>query len=526
MVMSRKKVLWVDDEIEFLRSHIMFLETRGYSVTPVFSGDDAIHLIENKLDEFDIVLLDEQMPGKSGLATLDEIKMIAPDLPVVMVTKSEEEELMEKALGRKINGYLTKPVNPSQILLVCKRLLHSKEFMSSQLKQDFIRNFSANRESLQGKMSALEWAKIYRNISKWDIELENTKDEGIRQAHAGQKSDANALFSGFIVANYMRWMNGEGDPPLFSPHVIDEYIIPQLQSSGTTYFVVLDSMRLDQYMMIQSLLKKYFHIDDYTYYSILPSTAEYARISLMAGMYPKEIRKQSPKLWSEAQQNIYSKNNKEGTFLKKKLASCGLKLGNAIEFIKLTNESKAQDIIDNIDKYKKKKIVTFVVEFVDKLIREHATTELIQDIVPDENAFRRLTYSWFERSNIYEILKTLSHQDCKVIFTTSNGSILCTRGTELYGGPSTMANLRYQSGKNITCDERYALYIHEPARFNLPKKTKDTNYVVLKENFYFINHGTYRNYNEQYQNTFQRGGISMEEMIVPLAVMQPKEIEV
>lgn len=525
MSMSRKKVLWIDDEIEFLRSHIMFLETRGYSVIPVFSGDDAIHLIKNKTDEFDIVLLDEQMPGKSGLATLDEIKVIAPELPVVMVTKSEEEELMEKALGRKINGYLTKPVNPSQILLACKRLLHSREIVSSQLKQDFVRSFSIIRESLQGKTDAQEWVEIYKSISKWDIELESSEDEGIRQAHAGQKSDANALFSDFIATNYMRWMNGEGNPPLFSPDIIDKFIIPHLDTCETVYFIVLDSMRLDQYMMIKPLLKKHFHIDDYTYYSILPSTAEYSRISLMAGMYTKKISKRFPKLWSETQHNIYSKNSKEGIFLKKKLERCGYKFGNAIEYKILTNESEAQDVIDNIDKYKEKKMVTFVAEFVGKLIREHATTEVIQDIVPDENAFRKLTYSWFERSNIYEILKNLAHMDCKVIFTTSNGSNLCTRGTELYGGTSTMANLRFQCGKNITCDERYALYIYEPARFNLPQKTKDTNYVVLKENYYFINHGIYRDYNEQYQNTFQRGGISMEEMIVPLAVMEPKEIE-
>lgn len=525
MAISRKKILWVDDEIEFLRSHIMFLETRGYSVTPVFSGDDAIHLIKNKPDEFDIVLLDEQMPGKGGLATLDEIKIIVPELPVVMVTKSEEEELMEKALGRKINGYLTKPVNPSQILLVCKRLLHSKEIMSSHLKQAFVRSFSINRDALQGRMDAGEWVTIYKNLAKWDIELEDTKDEGIRQAHVGQKSDANALFSEFIVNNYMRWVNGEGKPPLFSPDIIDEYIVPLLHSGETVYFIVLDSMRLDQYMMIQPLLKKIFHIDNYTYYSILPSSAEYARVSLMAGMYPKEISKRFPKLWSGIQQNIFTRAGKEGDLLKKKLAACGFKLGNAIEYVKLTNEGEAREVIDNIDKYKKKKVVTFVAELVDKLIREQMTTEVLHDIVPDENAFRKLTYSWFERSNLYKILKKLSHQDCKVIFTTSNGSNLCTRGTELYGGPSTIANLRYQSGKNITCDERYALYMHEPARFKLPQKTKDTNYVILKENYYFISHSIYRNYNEQYQNTFQRGGISMEEMIVPLAVMEPKEIE-
>jgi DNA-binding NtrC family response regulator len=226
--MSRKKVLWVDDEIEYLRSHIMFLETRGYSVIPVFNGDDAIHIISEKPDKFDIVLLDEQMPGKGGLDTLVELKEIAPELPVVMVTKSEEEQVMETAMGLNIDGYLTKPVNPSQILQVCKQILHSSEIISSQLKQDFVRNFSANRQSLQNRMDAEEWAALYKNLAKWDIELENTVDEGIRQAHAGQKSDADKLFSDFIVANYMLWMSGDRKAPLFSPRVIDEFLVPKL----------------------------------------------------------------------------------------------------------------------------------------------------------------------------------------------------------------------------------------------------------------------------------------------------------
>jgi len=523
--MSRKKVLWVDDEIEFLRSHIMFLETRGYSVTPVFSGDDAIHMIKEKPAEFDIVLLDEQMPGKSGLATLDEIKDFLPDMPIVMVTKSEEEELMEKALGRKISGYLTKPVNPSQILLVCKRILHSRELVSSQVKQDFIRNYSLNRDLLQGRMHWQEWAKLYRNMAKWDIELETMKDEGVRQAHAGQKSDADLLFSDFIIANYMQWMNDEVDPPLFSNRVIDTYIVPRINAGETVYFIVMDSMRLDQYLMIQPLLHKFFHIDNYTYYSILPSSAEYARASLMAGMFPREISKKHTKVWQETHQNIFNKNSKEDVLLRKKLETCDQKVGAAMEFVKLTNESEAQEVLDNFEKFKKKKFVTFVVEFVDKLIRERTTADIIQDIVPDESAFRRLTYSWFERSNLYKIFQQLAHQDCTIVFTTSNGSNLCTRGTEFYGDIKTLNNLRYQCGENVTADERYSLFMHEPARFNLPTKTKNTNFVILRENYYFISHGVYRDYNEQYQNTFQRGGISMGEMIVPLAVLEPKQIE-
>lgn len=525
--MSRKRVLWVDDEIEYLRSHIMFLETRGYSVTPVFNGDDAIHMITEKPNEFDIVLLDEQMPGKSGLATLVEIKELIPELPVVMVTKSEEEQLMEQALGKKIDGYLTKPVNPSQILLVCKRLLHSKEIMSLQLKQDFARNYSANHESLQNRMNAQEWVNLYKNLSKWDVELENIKDEGIRQAHVGQKSDADAFFSDFIVANYMRWMQGEGNKPLLSPDIIDEFIVPRLRSGEKVYFVIIDSMRLDQYMILQPLLKKYFYIDNYIYYSILPTAEDFARIALLAGMYPKEIAERYPKIWSETMKNISDENRNEGILIKKKLSACGLKLGNAMEYVKLTDESNVHGVVDNIDKYSNKRLVTFVVDFVRKFIHGQTTSKVLQDIAPDEIAFRKLTGSWFERSKIFQILKKLACKDCTVIFTTSNGSNLCTRGTELYGDSdlSSIEKLRYRYGEKITCDERYAFFMHEPARFNLPQNTSDTSYIILKENYYFINHDVYKHYNKQYRNTFQRGGISMEEMILPLAVMEPKQIK-
>ncbi len=525
MAMSRKKVLWVDDEIEYLRSHIMFLETRGYSVTPVFSGDDAIHLIEQKPDEFDIVLLDEQMPGKGGLATLSEIKEMTPELPVVMVTKSEEEQLMEEALGRNIDGYLTKPVNPSQILIVCKRLLHSKELMSTQLKQDFVRNFSQNREILQNKMDIKEWVALYKNFAKWDIELEDVRDEGIRQAHTGQKSDANAHFSDFIIAHYMQWMQGDGKAPLFSPQVIDTYVVPHLHSDERVCFVVVDSMRMDQFIMLQTLLKKYFFIENNTYFSILPNAAEFARNALFAGMYPSEIQEKRPKVWADILSDDKNRNKHESALLKYNLKSHKFKGKDLLEYRHLADESDAQDIIDNYDKCKNKKLVTLVVDFLDKFIRGQSASNVLQDIVPDDKAFRKLFYTWFERSKLFEMLQMLSEKDCTVVLTTSGGTNLCTRGTESYGGPCVFESLRYRSGEKITCDERYAFYMHEPERFNLPQETEESNFIILKENYYFINHDTYHNYNEQYQNTFQRGGISMEEMIVPLAVMKPKQIK-
>lgn len=520
--MARKKVLWVDDEIEYLRSHIMFLETRGYSVTPVFSGDDAIHMLNEEPGKFDIVLLDEQMPGKDGLTTLVEIKDLDPNLPVVMVTKSEEEELMEEAMGRKIDGYLTKPVNPSQILLVCKNLLYSREIMSTHLKHGFVRNYSTNRELLQHRMGSDEWVELHKNLGEWDIKLESTKDEGIRQGHVGQKSDANKLFSEYIAANYMRWMQGEKNPPVFTPQVIDTYLKPHIESGEKVYFIVLDSLRVDHYILIQKLLLKYFHVKTHYYYSIIPSSTEITRTSLLSGLYPIELAEQYPEIWSGIMEHGTNIVKKEGKLLAKKLVSCGLEKNSHSEYVKLSDESNTQKIVASLDKFKDKQVVTFVVDFIDMFIRGSTTSRVLQDIAPDEAVFRKFVYSWFESSNLFEILKELSNQDSTVILTTSNGSNLCTRGTEVYGGGSSIESLRYRCGKKLTCDERFAYYIHEPKRFNLPQPEELHNYIVLKENYYFIDHDTYNNYNDQYHNTFQSGGISLDEMIVPLAVMKPR----
>ena len=275
---TRKKILWADDEIEYLRSHIMFLETRGYSVVPVFCGDDAIALVSDKPNSFDIVLLDEQMPGKSGLTTLEKIKEINPGLPVVMVTKSEEEQLMEDALGKKIDGYLTKPVNPSQILMVCKNLLDSKRIVSHNLAQKYIRNYSENRMLLAGHLSAPQWIKLYESVTGWDIALETVDDEGLRQTHSGHKTECNAKFSSAFIENYAHWIRDGTPAPLLSTKVIEKLLCPQLTTGKRTYFIVLSGMRLDQYIGIEEVLKKHFRVQRNYFFATLPTDDIFARV--------------------------------------------------------------------------------------------------------------------------------------------------------------------------------------------------------------------------------------------------------
>ncbi|MBD3321829.1 MAG: PglZ domain-containing protein [Chitinivibrionales bacterium] len=519
---GRKKVLWVDDEIEFLRSHIMFLETRGYSVIPVFSGDDALHVLNEKPKEFDIVLLDEQMPGKDGLTTLEEIKELYPELPVVMVTKSEEERLMEDAFGRKIDGYLTKPVNPSQILSVCKRLLDSRQIMSSQLNQQFVRDYSENRVALSSTLDARRWIRLFTNLTRWDIELQGVEDEGLRQTHAGQRSDCNAVFAEFIAENYPAWIKGNKNPPLLSVDIVEKVLFPRLEKGKKVYFIVLDCMRFDQYCAIEPLLRTYYSIERGCYFSLLPTSTPFARNALFSGMYPAEIAQQQPRIYKDLNEESDAQNKYEKKMLAEKLKSLGMSIKRDYPFEIIKNTEDSQKVLKNIPSYNKQPLVAIVADFVDLLTHSRSTSSILKEIAPDETAFRSLTNSWFQHSIIFQILKELSKKDCTVILTTDHGSTFCTRGTEVYGIQGLARNLRYKFGATVTSDERHSIFLSDPGVYKLPSVSEENCCIIAKENYYFIHPDKFENFQKQYQNSFQHGGVSMEEMIIPLAIMTPK----
>ncbi|MBD3421909.1 MAG: response regulator [Chitinivibrionales bacterium] len=521
MAGSRKKVLWVDDEIEFLRSHIMFLETRGYSVIPVFSGDDAIHIISEKPSEFDIVLLDEQMPGKDGLTTLEEIKDISPELPVVMVTKSEEEQVMEDAFGKKIDGYLTKPVNPSQILSICKSLLDSKQYIDSEINQKFIRSFSENRSAISGPLDARRWITLYENLVKWDFELERIDDEGLRQTHSGQKSDCNRAFSQFIVEHYAAWMRNTRNPPVMTPHIIDKALLPFLENGEKVYFVVMDCMRLDQFLAIESLLKKSYDIKRRYFYSILPSSTGFARRSLFAGKFPDEIAHQHPGMYRDLDEDNIDSCEFEKMLLLEKLKKSNVKLSPQPKLVAINNSTDARQFLKNLDEYEKDQLVAITVNFVDMLVQSRTTSAILKEIAPDESAFRSLTRAWFQYSTLYQILRKLADQNCTVLMTTDHGSVFCTRSTDLYGSREIMKNTRYKRGVKITSDERRAIHLSDPTIFRLPRSIEDEHYILALENYYFCVPGKFEDYKDRYENSFQQGGVSLEEMILPLAVLKP-----
>ncbi|MFP4681673.1 MAG: response regulator [Chitinispirillaceae bacterium] len=514
----RKKVLWVDDEIEFLRSHIMFLETRGYSVFPVFSGDDAVELIQENSSSYDIVLLDEQMPGKDGLTTLGEIKEIDPDLPVVMVTKSEEERVMEIALGKKIDGYLTKPVNPSQILLVCKRILDSRNIITSQLAQKYLRKYSDNRTLIARPMSTPDWMKLYESLIRWDLEFEQVDNEGLRQMHAGQKSDCNALFCNHVWENYARWVKGEGKPPLMSVDILKNVILPEVNKGKNVFLVVLSGMKLDQFLGIESELRKMFAVAGNRYVATLPTTSEYTRASLLSGQYPQTVAESFPDLFSAGLNETKMAE----------LISWGLELlgmgGIQTSFISHKHASDSTRLFSSLERVDSTPaLVTVVVDVIGQFMQKHFSEMLFKEMAPDEVAFRKLTHSWFQHSSILQMLKKLAQSDSTVVLTSDHGHILCSRGTEIYGTRELGENLRCVFGENLSSDERRAVVLNELSHFKIPASDDKIKCLMARENYYFIYPEKFEHYRKQYQNSFQCGGISMEEMIMPLSVCRPME---
>lgn len=521
---ARKNVLWVDDEIEFLRSHIMFLETRGYSVMPVFSGEEALQVIRSEPRRFDIVLLDEQMPGMDGLTTLEEIKGMLPDLPVVMVTKSEEEQVMETALGLKIDGYLTKPVNPSQILSVCKAILDSPKFVSTHVTQRFVRDYSENKMLLSREMQASDWIRLYTNLTSWDIELEKVDNEGIRQNHAGQRSDCNVHFARFVAERYPQWVKGTGKPPMLSPQVIGDVVAPLVREGKSVRLVVLDSMRLDQYLVIEGLLKRYYDVERRSYFSILPTAPRFARTALFGGAYCDELAGKFPELFEDFNGDENSVIDADRTLLSEGFGRSGISFAEVGEYVRVRNATEASETLDKLGSLWGKRLLVLAVDFFQMLTHGRSSSSLLQDITADESSLRALTVSWLQFSPALQILREMASQGSTVVLTTEHGANLCNRGLELYGAQGLRRNLRFQFGPRITSDERRCLFISKLGQYRLPERTDGAIGLLGIENMYFSEPRDTDGRPDQTQNSFCYGGISMEEMIAPLAILTPKSV--
>jgi len=511
------RILWADDEIDQLKPHIIFLENKGFEVTPVTNGNDAVTLIQER--PFDIIFLDEQMPGMDGLATLNRIKTIQSSLPVVMITKSEEESIMEEAIGAKISDYLIKPVNPNQIVLTIKRILERHRIRNEKFAQSYLRNFNKISERIHEEASWEEWINIYKQLTRWDIDLESG-EESLRQVLADQYEEANKMFGQFITQNYKSWLN-ESTPqrPALSIDIVNEYVLPHIKNGQKTLFFVIDCMRYDQWLLFQELLNEDFSIDTDFYYSILPTATPYSRNAIFSGLFPLEIEDVYPDLWHQGEDES-SLNQYEKELLTKQLQRKGI--DKKIKYEKVLNADEGQNVADQIHNYLQVPLSTFVYNFVDTLVHSRSDSDVLKEIAPDVPAFRSLTKTWFQHSTLYEIFKALAEEEVVIVVTSDHGAVRALRDTKVRGDRDTSTSLRYKYGRNLSADEDTTFIIEDPAEYKLPTPGHSNNYLIAKEDYYFVYPTNYHRYQSRYKDTFLHGGASMEEMILPIATLRPK----
>lgn len=515
--MNRKKILWVDDEIDSLKPHILFLEQKGFAVTTALSGDDAVAAVRN--EQLDLVLLDEMMPGKDGLTTLEEIKEIKPHLPVVMVTKSEEESLMDEAIGQKIDDYLTKPVNPSQVLMVAKRILDTRKIITESLMKRYITDINKLNQRLYGAMEPQDWLETAKVLAGWDLEMDDSPDVGLMQTHVGSRRELNVEFTKYLEKNYKKWILSDTRPTL-SPDVLKNYMVPLLKGGNKVLLIVVDCMRLDQWLTVEPLLSEFYNINRDTYFSLLPSATPFARNALFAGLFPDDISKQYPDIYREGDEG--SLNRSEDRLLQDLLIREGVKLSGAVRYEKIFDNTEGEALAKRVADFYQSDMVAFVFNFLDILAHGRSNNVILREIAGSEAAFRSLMKSWFIHSPLYAIMKSFAARDFTVVVTSDHGSVLCSRGTMAHGKKDTSTNLRYKYGDNLNCDQKEAWLIKKPEEYRLPKFSLATTYLIAKEDFFFVYPNNYNEYIRQFNNSFQHGGISLEEMVVPIAVMTPR----
>jgi len=500
----------------------MFLTEKGYQVDEATNGEDAIAMVRKK--DYDLILLDEMMSGLGGLKTLSTLKEVSPNVPVVMVTKNETETLMEDAIGAKISDYLLKPVNPNQLLLVCKKFLEGKRIMGETVSRDYIQEFNRISAKLMSPLDYRDWMDINSDMTQWEIELDDHPELGLKETLTAQRRECNVEFCKFIQRNYVDWIHGRSNGDLiFSNQVVEKYVLPELETNKSVFFFVIDCLRLDQWMLMEKRLYDYFRISKDFYFGIIPSATPYARNSIFSGLFPSEIEKFYPDLWAKGEDDEHSKNNYEKEFLEKLLQRKRIKLRNDIRYVKILEHEFGKGIESKIVSFTNTHLNAIVVNFVDILAHSRSDNAVLKEIAPDESSYRSLTDSWFEHSSLFGMFKQLSNQPgVKIIVTTDHGSIRCLRPAKVYGDRETSTNLRYKYGRNVKCDERQAIFIRNPQDYMMPRRGGIVNYVVTKEDFYFVYPTDYHHYLNYYRNTFQHGGISMEELILPVITLEPK----
>ena len=495
------------------------MEKKGYEVITVTNGYDAIEEIEEN-NSIDVVFLDESMPGITGLETLSKIKDILPNIPVVMITKNEEENVMEEALGAQISDYLIKPVNPNQILLTLRRIIDSKRLVREKTASDYQQEFRTILMDINSGLDYEEWVDIYKRIIGWELKIDESDTSEMADILAMQKSEANAAFSKYLVKNYVSWMQ-HGDGPVFSNNLLRSKVFPQLKPDVPTVMVLLDNMRYDQWRMIEPIISEFFRVEEEDFfYSILPTSTQYSRNAIFAGMMPAEIEKYHKQWWLNDNQEG-GKNMHEKDLLGEQIRRTFRK-EIKFDYTKITNVNNAKQMQDNILNYLNNDFSVIVYNFIDMLSHARTEMEVLKELAGDEKAYRSLTRSWFENSPLYAALKRISERDVQLFMTTDHGTIRVNTPSRVVGDRETTTNLRYKVGRNLQYDRSDVLEVRDPHKAGLPRPNVSSTFIFAKEDIFFLYPNNYNYYHNYYRNTFQHGGISLEEVICPVIRLSSK----
>ena len=516
--MKKIRILWTDDEIDILKPHILFLEAKGYDVLTASNADDAITIVGS--EELHLIFLDENMPGKSGLEVLPVLKEMAPDVPIVMITKSEEENIMEDAIGAKIDDYLIKPVNPNQILLSIKKLIDQKKLISDKTLAGYQAGFGEISRMINMAGSFEDWTEIYKRLVFWELELGISESAGMEDVLQMQTVEANQEFSKFVKRNYKKWINKELTGPVMSPDILSKWVLPLIEEGEKVVLLLIDNFRYDQWKTVYPLLQDDYKIEiEEIFYSILPTATQYARNAIFSGLMPLEIQKTFPQWWYFDEESE-GKNKFEAQLLEKQLQRHGKNI--SFHYEKITNSEAGEKLLNNLPNYLNNSLTVVVYNFVDMLSHTRTESEMIKELAGDEKAYRSITHSWFKHSPILEVVKMLSEKNIKLIITTDHGTTKVSHPLKVIGDRNTSTNLRYKTGRNLDYNPKEVFEIIRPEEIGLPKSNISSKFIFAANDDFLVLPKNYNYYVNYYKNTLQHGGISLQEMLIPFVVLSPK----
>lgn len=519
--MERIKILWADDEIDLLKPQQIFLEQKGYEVITVTNGYDAIEECSDQKN-FDVVFLDESMPGLSGLETLSKIKEQFPQLPVVMITKNEAETIMDEAIGSQISDYLIKPVNPNQILLTLKKIIDNKRLVHTKTSSDYQQEFRQIFMDINSGLNFKEWSEIYKKIIGWELKLDAVNSTDMAEILSTQKAEANTEFSKYIIDHYEDWVNDKvSDIPVMSNTLMRKKVFPNLKDDVPTIVLLLDNLRFDQWKTIQPIITELFRIEEEdTFFSILPTSTQYSRNAIFAGMMPLEIEKRHPQWWKN-DVDEGGKNLHESELLDE-LIKKSFRKDIKSEYIKVTNVAVGKTLQDNMLNYLNNNLTVIVYNFIDMLSHARTEMEVLKELAGDETAYRSLTKSWFIHSPLWAALQKIAGKEVQLIVTTDHGTIRVKNPTKVVGDKETTTNLRYKVGRNLQYEKRDVFELKDPKKGLLPTPNISSTFIFAKNDLFFLYPNNYNHYHNYYKNTFQHGGISLEEVICPIVRLSGK----